>query len=461
MDILKPFRRQAVADSTRPRASISTIPFWDMADGFPIFTTSLAGDRLRVADDYLGLVEGTFKRNPIIFAAVVARMHLFSEARFQFRDRAANGGRPGKLFGSAELAPLETPWRNGTTGDLLSIGEVMVSCGGNAFTTRIGDRLKPLRPDFMTMIIDTPEGDRMGPWSPDAEVLGYAYNPIGSGEPRFFLPEEMAHYAPIPDPAAPWRGMSWITPVIEEVLADRQMTAHKRKYLEVGGAPAFAVKFPAENLEKFDEWVDKFEDRREGKHGNPYRTLFLTSAADLVPLGSNLQEIDFANVLAGGETRIAAAARVHPALLALSDALKGSALNAGNLKEVRRIFASMTMRPLWRNYAGSIATLINVPPAAELWYDDRDIPALQEDESERAEALQTQAATIWTLVQAGYEPDAAVDAVTGGDLSGLKGNHSGLTSVQLQQPGSSPPPATNGLARRTARNGSTPDPQED
>lgn len=433
-------------DGSQPRALIDVLPWWDLeSNGFPIFQTSLAGDRLWMSPDFIGLVERAFKRNPIVFAAVTARMHLFSEARFQYR-RFVNG-RPGALFGDKSLAPLETPWSGGTTGDLLSIAEGMVSCAGNFFGARISDGIKPLRPDFVTLIIDSPSEDPNGPWSADAKVLGYAYLPPAANEPDFFLPEEIIHYMPIPDPEVPWRGMSWITPVVNEILADQQMTGHKRKYLEVGGTPNYAVKVPAENIEKFDAWVDKYEERREGRHGNPYRTLFLAAAADVTPIGSNLQEIDFAQIQAAGEVRIAAAARTHPALLGLSDSLKGAALNAGNMKEIRRSFASMVMRPLWRNFAGSTSRVLTIPPGAQLWYDDRDIPALQEDATDRATAQQTQAQTIWTLVQAGFDPEAAVNAVVSGDFTGLVGQHTGLTSVQLHpaDPGApQTPPGQNG-----------------
>ena len=37
------------------------------------------------------------------------------------------------------------------------------------------------------------------------------------------------------------------------------------------------------------------------------------------------------------------------------------------------------MRPLWRNVAGSLATVVNIPAGSVLWYDDRDIAFLQED----------------------------------------------------------------------------------
>jgi hypothetical protein len=49
-----------------------------------------------------------------------------------------------------------------------------------------------------------------------------------------------------------------------------------------------------------------------------------------------------------------------------------------------------------------------------------------------------------TLVDAGYDPDSVRDAVDADDLTTL--THTGLVSVQLQEPGTTQPdqPATNG-----------------
>jgi len=103
----------------------------------------------------------------------------------------------------------------------------------------------------------------------------------------------------------------------------------------------------------------------------------------------------------------------------------------------------MTMRPLWRNMAGSLARIVTVPPGAELWYDDRDIPALQEDQKDAAEIQAINASAISSLITSGYKPDSVVAAVTANDLSRLV--HTGLFSVQLQPPGTTqPPPSTNG-----------------
>ena len=60
-----------------------------------------------------------------------------------------------------------------------------------------------------------------------------------------------------------------------------------------------------------------------------------------------------------------------------------------------------------------------------------------------ADIASTQAMAVRNLVDAGFQPDAAVLAVYTGNFAALSGQHSGLYSVQLQAPGtvaSSPTP---------------------
>jgi hypothetical protein len=113
------------------------------------------------------------------------------------------------------------------------------------------------------------------------------------------------------------------------------------------------------------------------------------------------------------------------------------------------------MRPIWRNACGSLANIVDVPGGAELWYDDRDIPALKEDIQDKAKEMQEKATAANQLVSAGYDPDSIVLALEAGDFSLL--THTGLVSVQLMPPGKdtvanpgvdkvSPVPATNGAA---------------
>jgi len=103
-----------------------------------------------IGSSFAGLARGAFKGNGIVFACVANRVDLFSEARFMFRRLRA--GRPGDLFGTAELALLNTPWEGGTTGDLLARMLQYVDIAGNAYVVRRGSMLTPLRPDWVSII---------------------------------------------------------------------------------------------------------------------------------------------------------------------------------------------------------------------------------------------------------------------------------------------------------------------
>jgi Phage portal protein len=429
-------------DATRPRSMIDRVP-WDTAGSFVgpygieyplLLQQTLVGSKETIAPEFLGFLHAAYKASPIVFGCIVNRMMLFSEARFQFRER--RNGRPGNLFGSDALRPLEQPWPGGTTGDLLALAEAHVSCAGNFFAARRGDRIKPMRPDWTCLVVGSEEDEEMAAWDLDAEVIGYVYQPGGPGggvEPETLLADEVAHYMPIPDPEAPCRrGMSWLTPLIREICADKQLTEHKESYLQQGATPNMIVKVAESDPDKAKKLINLFRREHEGA-ANRFKTLFLSPGFDATPVGSNLQETDFVNVQSAGELRIATDAMVPPAVLALKETLTGSSLSGGNFEAAWRQFGH-NMRPLWRNFAGSMARIIDVPSAAELWYDDRDIPALKEDGKKAADITRVQAAAINTFITAGFDPDSAVDAVTSGDLSRLK--HTGLTSVQLHPPGS-------------------------
>jgi phage portal protein BeeE len=398
-------------------------------------TQTLGGDREEIEASFAGYVEAAYKRNGVVFACMLVRLLLFSEARFQFR-RLSNG-RPGNLFGTSDLQLLETPWPNATTGDLLTRTIQDADLGGNSYwtrraPTRPGGRpsLKRLRPDWVTIVAGSQSDSEL-----DAELIGYLYHPGGRGsgtDPVALLPENVAHFAPIPDPEASYRGMSWLTPIVREVLADGAATTHKQQFFENGATPNMVVKLGPEvsSPEVFEKWVDVIEDRHAGV-ANAYRTLYLAAGQESTVVGSHPEQIDFKVTQGAGETRIAAAAGVPPVIVGLSEGLQSATYS--NYGQARRRLADGTMRPLWRNVAGSLATLVTVPAGAELWYDDRDIPFLQEDRKDAAAIQQTQAQTIRTLVDAGYEPDSVIAAVAAEDWDKL--SHSGMFSVQLHPAG--------------------------
>ena len=401
---------------------------------------TLVGNPQSVPANFEGVIRQAYKDNGVVFACELARTSLFSEARFQFRQRQK--GRPGDLFGSTDLAILETPWPGGTTGDLLTLMLLYADFGGSAFVTRRKGQLRVLRPDWITVVHGTNDDVENGYKDLDelnAELVGYLYHPGGryaGNKPTALLPSEVARFTPSVDPLNPYRGIPWVSTAIREVLGDKAATDHKLAFFENGATPNLVVKLDIADLTKFNEWVNQMELNHKGS-ANAYRTLYMGSGADATVVGTDLKQLDFKAVQGAGETRIAAAAGVPPIIAGFSEGLDSATYS--NYGQARRRFADLTIRPLWRNVAGSLSQIIQIPAGAELWYDDRDIPFLAEDVKDAVESQGIQSRTIRTLTDAGFTADSVIEAVNAQDWNRLV--HSGLFSVQLQPPGTTTPDA--------------------
>jgi phage portal protein BeeE len=410
-----------------------------------------SGNRTEALEsNFQGMVQGAYKRNSIVFACMRTRLSVFSEGRFAFQRM--NNGTPGDLFGdsndrrtsgSGGLALLGRPWPNGTTGDLLTRMLQDADLAGNAYWTIRNGNLRRMRPDWVSIVMGSRDDPDVGPDDLDAELLGYVYWPGGpygkQTEPVYLLADEVAHFAPTPDPIAHYRGMSWLTPIIREVEADTAATVHKLAFFQNGATLQTIVSFKDMKQEVFEAFVRKMDLAHKGAQ-NAYKTLYLGGGADATVVGADLKQLDFKATQGAGETRIAAAAGVPPAIVGLSEGLGGSSLNAGNLGQLRRQFAEGTLSTLWRNAASSLATLCPPPRDAELVVDKRFIPFLAEDHKDRADIQREQAATISALINAGYTPDSVIAAVEAEDWSLLA--HTGLFSVQLQPPGAGAMPGS-------------------
>lgn len=369
--------------------------------------------------------------NPVVFAATATRMAVFSQARLQWRRRV--NGRVVDTFTDWQLAKFQRPWPGGTTSDLLSRMELHDSLAGNAFVRDGGVRLHMMRPDWTTILLGSDLEPDHPAFAEDVEVLGYMYQPSGTGQGRVYLPGEVAHFAPIPDPRAAYRGMSWLTPVVREVQADTAATDHKLQFFRNAATPNLLVTF---DMSLSREKVKAFKELMEADHQgvwNAYKTLYLGGGADATVIGKDLQQLEFSATQGKGETRIAMASGVHPVVLGASEGLQGSSLNAGNYTAAKRAFSDIRLQHLWTNAVASLAPLAPRPDGAELWFDKSEIPFLQDDLKDTAEIQAKRAQAIRSLTEAGYQPDSVVQAVMADDYSLL--THTGVFSVQLQPPG--------------------------
>jgi hypothetical protein len=141
------FQRLSSGADTAERAS-GTLPisFQQWVDSFSfngsqypfvVNNGNTPQDNQEIGGDFRGYVDGIYKRSGPVFSCMAVRARLFSEARFQFQRMRA--GRPGDLYGTEALKPLESPWTNGTTSQLLKRALLDVDLAGNFYAVRRGE----------------------------------------------------------------------------------------------------------------------------------------------------------------------------------------------------------------------------------------------------------------------------------------------------------------------------------
>jgi portal protein/LAGLIDADG DNA endonuclease family protein len=267
-------------------------------------TQTYAETRIQRVSSTLPGYAAALRACPPAFAAQMVRALVLSQARFTWRNRPWSAT-PRRTFGTAELGVLERPWPKATTGDLLSTMEWHAGLAGNSFVTRQPNRLRVLRPDWCGLVWGSESEPEYAPTAIDAELVGLVYQNgglwSGQGEMKSLLPDEFAHWAPIPDPEFPGMGQSWVTAALSDIQSDRAATEHKFRFFTNGATPNMVVKgIPAATKPQFDEIVDAMEARHAGV-ANAYRTLYLTAGADATVVGSDLRQLDFKATQGAGE----------------------------------------------------------------------------------------------------------------------------------------------------------------
>src|SRR5688572_9627297 len=136
------------------RKSFTQAPFW----------SGTLASREDIGNNFEGNIQDAYKSNEVVFACMLARQTLFSEARFAWQPR--RNGRPGPLFSNKDLNILERPWPNGTTGELLARMIQDADLSGNFYATTADDngkygkaatgpgrRIVRMRPDWVTIVL--------------------------------------------------------------------------------------------------------------------------------------------------------------------------------------------------------------------------------------------------------------------------------------------------------------------
>jgi hypothetical protein len=373
-----------------------------------------------------------------VHTVIDRRVSVMGEARPTFQR--LKKGRPDELYSTRDLEILKRPWPGGTWRHLVAATEMDIAAYGNSYWFRPeGNKLVRLNPEWVTISTGSYlwDGVEVG-----EELLGYIVQKPGS-EGFVFEPDQIAHYRPGASNSCAFRGESWLASVASDASSDIELTSYKGNYLKNGAMPSLAVTYePTLSQETLEAFVPVFAEKFTGSM-NAGKVMHFLGGRDVKTVGATLDELAFKAVQGAGETRIAVAAGVPATVAGFSEGMQGSSLNAGNYVASRRLFADAKVRPLLGSLCEAFSVLVPPPSDSRLWYDDSDVSFFQEDVADEANIRAQNASTIRQLIEAGYDPDAVIAAVTTGRYESLTGEHTGYLSVQLQLPGASadPPPA--------------------
>lgn len=458
-----PFRRRAVTPDALPgqtaeieqRYTLEDFVAWANAARYSgllspaSFAQSLGGNRYadslpRLNDDHSTRVRG----NAVIQSLVQFRVSTFSQGRMAWlRYRK---GRPSEYFTDGELAILQRPWVGGSQSQLLARMLLSAETDGQAFVARrritgatnsSGADELAVMPTRQVRVVW--EQTSLGP-----RKLGYLY----SSDPSEFnarntialAPDEVAHFAPIPDPTHPFNGMSWITAVTREVLADDMITAHVTNYFQNAATPNMLLLYPdTKTPDQVRSFAELWRELQEGPQ-NSGKTAHIGGGVTAQTPGSNLKDADATLLKAAGETRLAAAAQVPGLLVGLVQASQTASL--GDYKQARARYVDSTLIPLWTAAAQALSVLLpDYGTDVTLAVDTRDIPLLRSDALEQAQINETIARTMRTLIDGGYKAESVKAMAAASDFGLLV--HSGLYSVQLQPANSDQTPVPARMTR--------------
>ena len=388
-----------------------------------------------VGEGLEGLVSNVHQRHGAVGAAIAARGALMSQVVPVWENIERSSSDYGSKFGDRALAVFEQPARGITREQLFARAEVHIAFTGNAYFLRGTAGLELLRPDLVDLVWASPvDTDDLTEVVATGELRGYRYWPRGRNERHVdYLASEVAHFAPEPSALLPHIGESWVTAVLRELAVSSEATAHLESFFSNAAVPRTIIR-PSKELTpgQVKEFHEVFDEANSGAE-NAYRTWFIGGGSDVTVVGSDLKDLDLRSVTGHIDTMVAVRSRVPASVLGTREGMEGSALNAGNYLATRRLWADSWFSPYAQGLCSSLEKLVRTPNVSRLTFDPELVLFLQEDRKDAAEIMQLRAIALRQLVDAGFEPESAIDAVNNDNLARL--SHSGLTSVQLLPPG--------------------------
>ena len=386
--------------------------------------------------DMDSFVSAVGRRSGLVAGAIAARGYLMSQLVPVWRNDSRGDSQYGQLFGNSSLDALNDPHGAITRQQFMMTVESHVAFAGKAVVAARDDGFELLRPDrahpVMASTVETSDPQVV---ISSGDLVGWLYYKNGhDAEPETLMPDKVATFIPEPHPTNPFEGEAWVWAVVEDVMINRYGNQHVKSYFKNGATPRTII-MPDKTLtpDQIGEFQGVFDEKHRGA-GNAYKTAWIGGGSSIQVIGSNLSELDLRHVTGSVDAAVTVRSRVPAIVLGTREGLAGSSLNAGNYASTRRLWADGWFTPHAEHFLASMSRLLPTPAGGPtvLTFDPHLVLFLQEDRKDAAEIDSIKAGAIRQLIDAGFEPASAVDAIVNENFARL--NHTGLTSVQLVAP---------------------------
>lgn len=210
----------------------------------------------------------------------------------------------------------------------------------------------------------------------------YEYN-AGDGKKIQISKEDIIHWKWMVDPQNPWKGIGPIELSAREVDRDNEASSYIYSLLKNNAVPPVVITLE-ENDDSTQEELDMMSLKWTQKHGSG-QPAFITAGMKVEQMGYDLNKLAAETLADVPETRIAANFHVPPSVAGLNVGVKRS--DYGDTA-ARKAFTEQTLMALWRSLASELLNGLkdeypNTPENFIIWFDTRNVGALQELEKDK------------------------------------------------------------------------------
>lgn len=277
--------------------------------------------------------------------------------------------------------------------------------------------LWPLRPDRVGPIYATAENE-------ERVLVGYSYQTPGEGSFTPIPRRDILAFN-FPDPSGETggivEGLGPVQVLSREISADNEATGFVGALLANYAAPTVALKVKAAVRDETEAALVKARFRHEFSGARRGTPAVIDADTDIQMLGFNLRQLEFPDVRANAEARVAAVFGVPAILVGLKVGIESSI--RATIAEQRRYFTETTLRNYWRRYQDQfqhdIAEEFGENIIVE--FDTSNIQALAMRRQEQIQPVM-EAFKLGAVTRNEYRIAMGIDAVENGDVFLIPGN---------------------------------------